>query len=178
MRLFCTLVCSLALPFLGFCEETNAQPDAMPSTLTPQAPVTTETQIMPMKPAQTYSLSFKIEPLSQEQIQAGVTVELVQALIQKKLEEAGIIVDQSLQQPALVLRIRSIQTGLDIATFFQLSLQESSMLVRNRSLFQAVTWSQASLLACRPEDLKKEVLDTVDMMIQSFAKDYVKALQM
>jgi hypothetical protein len=51
------------------------------------------------------------------------------------------------------------------------------MLIRNRSMFQAATWSQASLLSCRPEDLKKEVLDTVTVMTQSFAKDFEKAVQ-
>lgn len=168
MKHFCALVCALALPLFGFTQD--AQQDL---------PVqTTDVQSAPSKTATACSIALKIEPLSQEQTQAGVTTELLQSLIQKKLEESNIKLDASLQQPLLVLRVRSIQTGLDIATFFQLSLQEDSMLVRNRTLFQAVTWSQASLLACRPEDLKKEVVETIDMMIQSFAKDYSKAVQM
>ena len=170
MKCFCALICSLALPLVAFCDAPQETPDMQ---MSPAAVQTT-----PAKPVAAYSVALKIEPLSQEQVQAGVTNELLQSIIQKKLEEAGITVDSALQQPMLVLRVRSIQTGLDIATFFQLSLQEDSMLVRNRSLFQAVTWSQASLLACRPEDVKKEVIETVDMMIQAFAKDYMKALQM
>jgi len=171
MKYFCALACSLALPFLGFCQDMPKEAQDIqikPATV----------QSVPPKPVPSYSIALKIEPLSQEQVQAGVTNELLQSLIQKKLEETGVTLDSSLQQPMLVLRVRSIQTGLDIATFFQLSLQEDSMLVRNRSLFQAVTWSQASLLACRPEDLKKEVIETIDMMTQAFAKDYMKALQM
>jgi hypothetical protein len=171
MKYFCTLICSLALPVLGFCQDMQKK-DAQEIKME-QAPI----QSVPPKPVTAYSVGLKIEPLSQEQIQAGVTNELLQSLILKKLEEVGIALDVSIQQPMLVLRVRSIQTGLDIATFFQLSLQEDSMLVRNRSLFQAVTWSQASLLACRPEDLKKEVIETIDMMVQAFAKDYAKALQ-
>ena len=171
MKYLCTMICSLAIPFLGFSQDVSNDTGDMGET-------PALIQSVPSKPVPTYSIALKIEPLSQEQTQAGVTNELIQSLIQKKLDEAGIALNPSIQQPMLILRVRSIQTGLDIATFFQLSLQEDSMLVRNRSLFQAVTWSQASLLACRPEDLKKEVVETIDMMIQAFTKDYMKALQM
>lgn len=164
MKYLCALVCASIMPFMAFSED-MAQPEM-------------QTRPVQEQTVTTAKVALKIEPLSQEQLQAGITNETLQALIQKKLEEAGISIDASLKQPTLVLRVRSIQTGLDIATFFQLSLQEDSMLVRNRSMFEAITWSQASLLACRPEDLKKEILETVDMMAQAFAKDYRKALQM
>lgn len=177
MKQFLALVCSLVIPFVGYSEDTSPTDQTQPTVqtvTTPEQPTVKDEQ----PPVTSYKVALKIEPLSPEQSQAGITSELLQSIVQKKLEEAGVTIDATLQQPTLVLRVRSIQTGLDIATFFQLSLLEDSMLVRNRSLFQAITWSQASLLACRPEDLKKEVVETVDLMSQSFAKDYIKALQM
>jgi hypothetical protein len=98
--------------------------------------------------------------------------ELLKYLTAAQIEENG-----SLPQPYLSLRVRTIQVGLDMATFFQLSFHEEAMLVRNRSVFVAMTWSQASLLSCRPEELKKEVLSTVDTMAQAFVKDYQKAIR-
>ncbi len=128
-------------------------------------------------PKKSLEVSLKIEPLSDEQQKSGLNADELRAEVIQKLQDAGIGVNDSLMQPLLVLRIRTIQSGLDYATFFQLSLQEESMLVRNRSTFNAVTWSQASLLSCRPEDLKKEVMDTVAAMSQSFSKDFTKAIQ-
>ena len=179
MKKIFALICAAALPFAGYADDdVQTTQESTPSTQvapTTPAPVAQPEQ-SPVVNAM--KVALKIEPLSPEQSQAGITNDLLQSIVQKKLEEAGISIDATVQQPTLILRVRSIQTGLDIATFFQLSLLEDSMLVRNRSMFQAITWSQASLLACRPEDLKKEVVETVDMMSQSFAKDYVKALQM
>ncbi|MGR3951319.1 MAG: hypothetical protein QRY74_00100 [Chlamydia sp.] len=122
-------------------------------------------------------ISLKIEPLSDEQQKTGLNMDDLRSEIVHRLHESGITVHDAVTQPVLILRVRTIQSGLDYATFFQLSLQEESMLVRNRSTFNAVTWSQASLLSCRPEDLKREVLDTVAAMVQSFSKDFIKALQ-
>ncbi len=134
----------------------------------------TQSVVLPRK---TLEVNVRIEPLSDEQKKAGLTEEALKQAIAQKLDEAHITMNETLMQPILTLRVRTIQSGLDYATFFQLSLQEESMLVRNRSTFNAITWSQASLLSCRPEDLSKEVLETVDAMAQSFAKDFVRALQ-
>ncbi len=122
-------------------------------------------------------IAVRIEPLSEEQLRAGITVDMLHDAIQNQLQTASIQINDSLLHPTLVLRMRTLQVGLDTASFFQLSFLEEAMLVRNRSLFDALTWSQASLLACRPEDLKKEVVDTVTTMAQAFVKDYVKAMQ-
>jgi hypothetical protein len=138
-----------------------------------QAPMTIATQRQMMA----REVNIKIEPLSEEQIQAGLNADEIKDVIVKQLSDAGITVNESISQPTLVLRIRSLKVDYDIATFFQLSLQEESMLIRNRSIFNAMTWSQASLLSCRPEDLKKEVVDTVSDMAQTFAKDFIKATQ-
>jgi hypothetical protein len=122
-------------------------------------------------------VSIKIDPLSSEQIKAGLSIEDLRKTIQDQLELSGIQIDDSITQPLLMLRIRTIESGFDLATFFQLSLHEESMLVRNRCVFNAITWSQASMLCCRPEDLKKEAAETVTMMVQTFAKEYLKSLQ-
>lgn len=178
MKKIFALICALALPIAGYADDLVTPIQEQATTVQAVSTPTTPTVQPEQTPVNSYKVALKIEPLSPEQSQAGISNDLLQSIVQKKLEEVGISIDSTLQQPTLVLRVRSIQTGLDIATFFQLSLLEDSMLVRNRSIFQAITWSQASLLACRPEDLKKEVVETVDMMSQSFAKDYMKALQM
>ena len=122
-------------------------------------------------------VNIRIEPLTEEQTQAGLDTNSLKDAIVQTLSDANIAVNESISQPTLVLRLRTIRVGLDVATFFQLSLLEESMLLRNRALFNASTWSQASLLSCRPEDLKKESLDTVNDMVKSFAKDFLKAMQ-
>lgn len=151
----------LLVPVLGFCaDETSATFELTPA------------QVKPM-----HEVAIRIDPLSEEQIRIGITVEMLQGIIEDQLRTASIQNNTSLQHPTLVLRMRTLQVGIDTATFFQLSYLEEAMLVRNRSLFDAPTWSQASLLACRPEDLKKEALDTVTVMTQAFTKDYAKAMQ-
>jgi hypothetical protein len=134
---------------------------------------------VPLEQKETHKavVTIRIDPLSDEQIKAGLSLEDIKKMVQQQLEDAGVQVDDSISQPILQLRIRSIESGFDVATFFQLSLQEESMLIRNRSVFNAVTWSQASMLCCRPEDLKKETDATIVLMLQTFAKEYIKSLQ-
>jgi hypothetical protein len=122
-------------------------------------------------------VGVRIDPLTDELVKAGLTMDGLKQMIVEQLEDSGIQVDDSLSQPILQLRLRSIAAGFDVATFFQLSLQEESMLVRNRSVFNAITWSQASMLCCRPEDLKKETEATIVLMLQTFSKEYLKSLR-
>ena len=148
------------------------------STITAEEAPPTEILVTPdQKATHKTVVLIKIDPLSNEQIKAGITPDGLREIIKQQLDSSGIQVDDNITQPVLMLRIRTIEAGFDYATFFQLSLQEESMLVRNRSVFNAITWSQASMLCCRPEDLKKEVDDTVTMMVQTFAKEYLKSLQ-
>ena len=149
--------------------EENA-PQQLPTSEMPQI----QSVQMPKKKLE---LNLQIEPLNDDQQKAGLNIDDIRNSIVQKLQDDGISVNDSISQPMLTLRIRTIQSGLDYATFIQLTLQEASMLVRNRSTFNAVTWSQASLLSCRPEDLKKEVTDTLNAMSESFAKDFKKAFQ-
>lgn len=120
-------------------------------------------------------INLRVEPLSDDQTKNGLTTDAIKQMVMKRLSDSDIPVSDTATQPVLVLRVRSIPSGVDIATYFQLSLMEESMLLRNRSMYNAITWSQASLLSCRPEELKKEVSETVDSMVQAFAKDYKKA---
>jgi len=123
------------------------------------------------------ALSIKIDPVSAEQQQAGITSEMLREEVTSALLAVAISIDEQVTQPSLVLKVRTIQVGLDVATFFQLSLFEQAMLVRNRAMFKATTWSQTALLSCPPEKLKKEVLETVALMAKSFAREYIKAHQ-
>lgn len=133
--------------------------------------------VMTARQAIRLEVNVRIEPLTEDQIQAGLDANSLREAMVQTLADSNIEVNESLSQPVLVLRIRTIRVGLDVATFFQMSLLEESMLLRNRALFNASTWSQASLLSCRPEDLKKESQDTVNEMARSFAKEFVKAMQ-
>lgn len=120
-------------------------------------------------------IQVRVEPISDEQVKNGITQESIKNLVLTQLAENDVPVSSTVQQPILVLRVRSIMSGLDIATYFQLSLMEESMLIRNRSTFNAITWSQASLLTCRPEEFQNEVVQSVNAMVQAFTKDYKKA---
>lgn len=155
-------LCAL-MPIFGAAAEQQQEPKAM-STMTPRQVVGLEVNV-------------RIEALTDDQTQAGLDADSLKGSIVQALSDANIDVNENLPQPVLVLRLRTIRVGLDVATFFQLSLLEESMLLRNRALFNASTWSQASLLSCRPEDLKKESMDTVNEMAKSFAKDFVRAMQ-
>ena len=155
----------ILLPFWGFCAEEQSLPMSQPTT------TTTERHVVARE------VTIKIDPLSDELLQAGLTVDMIKEIMVNQLQTAEISVNETIPQPYLVLKIRTIAVGFDIAAFFQLSLQEKAMLVRSRSTFNAATWSQVSLLSCRPEDLKKEVLETVSSMSSSFSKDFTKAFQ-
>lgn len=151
----------LLLPFLG-CVAAE-QPEPMTTTTTRQI-VAAEVNI-------------KIDPLPEELIKTGLTDAMVKDAMVNQLQAGSISVNEAIPQPTLTVRIRTITVGLDLATFVQMSFQEEAMLVRNRSMFLAPTWSQISLISCRPEDVKKEVLDAVEKMSQTFASDFIKALQ-
>lgn len=122
-------------------------------------------------------IGFKIDPLSQELMDAGLTLDMIKEVISKELDLGSIGLNENLSLPGLSLRMRTIKVGLDYATYFQLSFLEEAMLVRNRAMYHATTWSQSSILACRPEELKNEVLDTVRILAQTFVRDYNKAMQ-
>ena len=122
-------------------------------------------------------LALKIDPLSKEQTDTGLTADMLKETIDRELTLGSIDINDALSLPSLILRVRTIRVGLDFATYFQLSFQEEAVLARNRSKYYAVTWSQSSILACRPEDLKNEVIDTVRILTQSFVKDYSKAMK-
>lgn len=159
------ILCSLCaiVPILGLCQEPVTELQPMSTT--------TQRQVLPRE------VSLKIDALTDEQTQAGLTEEELKKTISEILLESDISINESLSQPMLILKIRTIKAGLDCATFFQLSLMEEVMLVRNRAMFSAPTWSQASLLACRPEELRTETIDAISEMTKTFSRDFVKAFQ-
>jgi len=160
MKRFFALGFCLLLPyFAGFCEESIPISEPKPE----------QTPIQPV--------NIKVEPLGEELQRADLTTDSLKNILVEALSDSNIPLDENLSQPVLVLKVRSIQVGLDVATFFHLNLLEQSMLVRNRALFNATTWSQTALLSCPPEKLKKEVIETVTVMSENFTKEYHKALQ-
>jgi hypothetical protein len=160
------------LLILGACLMTCTSIFAIDTTIPTEVVVTPD-----QKSTHKTVVAIKIDALSEEQQKAGLSADEIKTLIQTQLVADGIVVDNDITQPYLLLRIRTIEAGFDYATVFQLSLHEESMLVRNRSIFNAITWSQASMLCCRPEDLKKESVETISMMVKTFAKEYLKSLQ-
>jgi hypothetical protein len=130
------------------------------------------------QPAQAikHEIALKIDPLSKEQIDAGLTPEMLTQAITDELELASIYINPGQSFPMLVLHMRTAQVGLDMATFFQLCFEENAMLVRTRTMYYAITWSQNSILTCDPQNLKKEALATLSILVKSFIKDYNKAM--
>jgi outer membrane lipopolysaccharide assembly protein LptE/RlpB len=124
-----------------------------------------------------WPVRLQIDQFSKEQVAAGLDMNTVKSFVEQQLKNSSFVVSEDSSVPSLVLRIRSVTIGLDIATFIQLSFTEEAMLARNRSMFQAVTWSQASLIGCPQKDLSREVTDVVKIMLQAFAKDYAVAMQ-
>jgi len=122
-------------------------------------------------------LRVQIEPLSEDQKKTGLTEKMLHEVIEKNLQMIGVRINDQREDPYLVLRVRTIPVGLDLASFVQLSFYEDAMLARNRSMFHAMTWSQASLISCMPEALPKELKEIIHMMITTFNKDYLEAMQ-
>lgn len=142
-----------------------------------EEPGTTLTPTVEFPQVMKREIGLRIDPLTKEQLDAGLTLDMIKDALTNELELGSLTVNPSLNLPSLVLRIRTVQVGLDMATFFQLSFQEEAMLVRTRSMFYATTWSQSSILTCAPQNLKKEILDTVSVLTRTFIKEYNKAMK-
>ena len=121
-------------------------------------------------------IGLRIDPLTKEQLDSGLTLDLITETIAKELEANFIYINPSLTLPGLVLHIHTIQLGLDLASYFQLNFQEEAMLVRTRTMYYAATWGQNSILTCAQSKLKQDTIETVSILAKSFAKDYNKAM--
>ncbi len=165
------LLAILSVATLRLAADGNPMPQPPQPTPQPQSTmISIPKTVSGLKP-----INLRIEPLSDDQMKNGLSMDALKDMVMKRLSDSDITISANVTQPILILRVRSIPSGVDIATYFQLSLMEESMLLRNRSMYNAITWSQASLLSCRPEELQKEVAESVDSMVQAFAKDYKKA---
>ena len=140
-----------------------------------EEPVATPTQSID-HPQVKREIGLKIDPLSKEQTDAGLTPEMIIQTLSNELELGAIYINTNLAFPTLVLHMRTAQIGLDMATYFQLCFEEEAMLVRTRSMYHATTWCQNSILTCDPLNLKKEALETAAILVKTFVKDYNKAM--
>lgn len=123
------------------------------------------------------TIRLQIDPFSKEQIAAGLDATAVRNQVATFLDSSGINLSDEPSLPLLNLRIRSVNIGLDVATFLQLSFSERAMLERNRSMFFAITWSQASLVGSPQKALAQEVSDILGLMLHAFVNDYAEAFQ-
>jgi outer membrane lipopolysaccharide assembly protein LptE/RlpB len=128
-------------------------------------------------PIPALQVSLTIEPLTEEQLDASLTIGDISEAITEQLGASAITIHDNPQLPILSLRIRTIHVGPDLASYFQLCLLEPAMLIRNRSIFNAITWAQASLLSCPPQNFKKEALETISSMAHTFGREFLNALQ-
>lgn len=96
--------------------------------------------------------------------------------IATRLSLGAIQIKDDSTAPELVLRIKAIQADRAVAAFVQMGFFEEAHLVRNQSIVQALTWSQATMLSCSKEDLSKEMSQVIIQMINSFIIDYQKAM--
>lgn len=121
-------------------------------------------------------IGLRIDPLTKEQLDSGVTPELLTETIAKELEANLIYINLNQTLPRLVLHIHTTQLGLDLASFFQLNFHEEAMLVRTHTMYHATTWGQNSILTCAASKLKEDTIETVALLAKSFARDYNKAM--
>jgi len=159
-----------------------------------QAPVQTPVQQAPAQPAQPQppaefsmpthvqkqtmerALQLKIEIADADVTAYGFKQGAIFSEIVSRLALGSIQVKDDPRYPQLVLRIKAIQADRAVASFIQLGFFEEANLVRNQSVVQALTWSQATMLSCAKEDVVKEVTQVVNQMTNSFILDYQKAM--
>lgn len=94
--------------------------------------------------------------------------------ISSRLSLAQIGISTSPKDPLLLLRIRTIDANRVVATFVQMSFFEDATLVRNNGAIMALTWSQASMIACEAHEWPKQVSDSIISMTNEFVLSYNK----
>ncbi len=128
------------------------------------------------KKATEKALRLKIEIADSDMQAYGFKQGAIYNEMVSRMQLGSIQVKDDPKYPQLVLRIKSIQADRAVATFVQLGFFEEANLVRNQSVVQALTWSQATMLSCAKEDVVKEVTQVVNQMTNSFILDYQKAM--
>ncbi len=133
---------------------------------------------MPMQPAKVQlekAMRIKFEVSEEDVTTYGLSKPQIYNEITTRLALAGVQIKENQKLPELVLRIKVIQADRAVAAFVQMGFMEPASLLRNQSIVQALTWSQATMLSCAKEDLQKQVQQVVVQMINSFILDYQKA---
>ena len=138
------------------------------STPLPSNALTQKTIQRPKVRLEVQAANNEIEPY-------GIKLHDLESSLTSKLNLANILVESNYQNPLLLLRLKTVETGTDLATFVQLAFFEEAELIRNKSMISAITWSQASLLTTSKKDFPAEVTKTVDSMLNSFIIEYNKA---
>ncbi len=134
---------------------------------------------MPMQPPKApvqKALGVQID-IAESDVQAyGLQKSAIYNEISTRLALATIQIKSDSHIPQLVLRVKAIQADRAIASFIQLAFFEEAQLLRNQSIVQAMTWSQATMLSCAKEDLNKEVMQVIIQMVNAFILEYQKAM--
>jgi hypothetical protein len=138
------------------------------STPLPSNTITQKTLQRPKVRLEVQAAQDELEPY-------GIKLQELEASLTSKLNLANILVESNPQNPLLLLRMKTVETGGDLATFVQLAFFEEAELARNKSIISAITWSQASLLTTTKKDFSSEVTKTVESMLSSFIIEYNKA---
>ena len=137
------------------------------STPLPSNTITQKTQ-RPKVRLEVQAANEEIEPY-------GIKLQELQSSLTSKLNLANILVESNSQNPLLLLRLKTVEMGDELATFVQLAFFEEAELIRNKGMISAITWSQASLLTTPKKDFASELTKTVDSMLSSFIIEYNKA---
>ena len=113
--------------------------------------------------------------MSEEDVSAyGLSKSQIYNEITTRLALAGVQIKENQNLPELVLRIKVIQADRAVAAFIQMGYMEPATLLRNQSVVQSLTWSQATMLSCAKEDLQKQVQQVIIQMSNAFIMDYQK----
>ena len=133
------------------------------------------THDLPTSSPQRPKVSLRIEASAKEIETFGLRLQPLQTDITNRLNQSNILVEESADNPVLILRLKALECGPQLASYVQLALFEQAELVRNKTIVSAMTFSQASLITITKEDFSQEVTKTVNAMLSAFIIDYNKA---
>ncbi len=133
------------------------------------------THDLPSSSVQRPKVNLRIEASAKEIESFGMKLQSLQVDITNRLNQSNILVEEGADNPMLVIRLKALECGTQLASYVQLALFEQAELVRNKTIVSAMTFSQASLITITKEDFSHEVTKTVNAMLSAFIIDYNKA---
>jgi len=125
-------------------------------------------------PTVSRAVRMQIEATDKDIATYGLTKTQIFNEISSRLSLAQIGISTGPKDPLLLLRIRTIEANRVIATFVQMSFFEDATLIRNNGAILALTWSQASMIACEIHEWPKQVSDSIISMTNEFVLSYNK----